>query len=107
MREFLTLIFVALSTTLAAKQTNIPKGKQLIAKSDCMGCHAEKAKILGPSYADIAIKYPANPKNITLLADRIIKGSKDVWGTIPMTPHAKLSKAEAEEMVKYILSVKK
>lgn len=98
---------IVISIPLAAKQTATPKGKQLIAKSDCMGCHTEKAKIIGPSYADIALKYPANSKNITLLANRIIKGSKDVWGTIPMTAHAKLPKADAEEMVKYILSIKK
>ena len=104
----LALMFLMVaSMPLAAKQTSVSKGKQLIAKSDCMGCHAEKAKIMGPSYADIALKYPANPKNITLLADRIIKGSKDVWGSIPMNAHAKLSKADAEEMVKYILSIKK
>jgi cytochrome c len=109
MRNFLVAVtyLVLVSTAVTAKPTDAPKGKQLIAKSDCMGCHAEKAKIIGPSYADIALKYPANSKNITLLANRIIKGSKDIWGTIPMTAHAKLPKADAEEMVKYILSIKK
>lgn len=106
----LILAFIFLMVTsipLTAKTTEVPKGKQLIAKSDCMGCHADKAKIIGPSYAQIALKYPANSKNITLLANRIIKGSKGIWGTIPMTAHAKLPKADAEEMVKYILSIKK
>lgn len=104
----LTLAYILIfSVTAIAKQNTTPKGKQLIAKSACMGCHTEKAKLLGPSYADIALKYPANSKNISLLASRIISGSKGVWGNVPMIPHPKISKADAEEMVKYILTIKK
>ena len=82
-------------------------GEQLINKSDCIGCHKKDSKLIGPSYLDIAKKYPKTEKNIKLLADKIIKGGTGVWGQIPMTPHPKVTDTEAKYMVKYILSLKK
>jgi cytochrome c len=34
------------------------KGAQLMAASDCGGCHKQGEKLVGPSYAAIAQKYP-------------------------------------------------
>ena len=82
-------------------------GEKLINKSDCIGCHNKVNKIIGPSYTEIAKKYPATEKNINYLADKIIKGGTGVWGTMPMTAHATLKPADAKLMVKYILSLKK
>ncbi len=82
-------------------------GELLIAKSDCIGCHHKENKIIGPSYQAIAEKYPSNEENIALLAGKIISGGKGVWGTVPMTPHAKITESDAKEMVTYILSLKK
>jgi cytochrome c len=81
-------------------------GQKLIEKADCIGCHNKDKKVIGPSYLDIANKYKSNPKNISLLADKIIKGGTDVWGKIPMTPHLTIKKEEAKKMVTYILSLK-
>lgn len=81
-------------------------GELLIVKSDCIGCHNKEEKIIGPSYKEIAAKYPATDENIALLANKIISGGKGVWGPIPMTPHAKITNDEAKTMVKYILSLK-
>ena len=99
-------------TTTATTTEEAPKaakepGELLIVKSDCIGCHNKEDKIIGPSYLQIAEKYPATEENITLLAGKIISGGKGVWGTIPMTPHAKISESDAKLMVKYILSLKK
>jgi cytochrome c len=82
-------------------------GEKLIAKSDCIGCHNKVQKVIGPAYVDIAAKYPLNDENINHLADKVIKGGKGVWGEIPMTPHASLSKDDAKQMVTYILGLKK
>jgi cytochrome c len=83
------------------------KGLELIAKSDCLTCHKVSDKLTGPSYRDVAAKYENTPENVTLLAGKIIKGGQGVWSTIPMTPHATLSEADAEQMVKYIFLLKK
>ncbi|MFV8360724.1 c-type cytochrome [Flavobacterium sp. LS1P3] len=82
-------------------------GEKLIAKSDCIGCHKLDKKLIGPSYLDIAKKYPSNDKNIAYLSGKIIKGGSGVWGTIPMSAHSSLKKTDATSMAKYILSLKK
>ncbi len=89
----------------AFEQTGSQKGKQLIAKSDCLSCHKEKEKLVGPAYADVAKKYKATDENISKLAEKVIKGGVGVWGQIPMPPHPNLSKGDAREMVKYVLSL--
>lgn len=80
-------------------------GKDLIEKSDCRTCHQDNAKVIGPSYADVAKKYTES--DVAMLAEKVIKGGKGNWGEIPMTAHPNLSQADAEAMVKYILSLKK
>jgi cytochrome c len=82
-------------------------GEALIKKSDCLACHNAKVKIVGPAYADVAAKYPATAANIDKLADKIIAGGAGAWGEVPMSPHPSVSKGDAKEMVKYILSIKK
>ena len=78
-------------------------GLELVAKSDCFTCHKLREASVGPSYGEVAKKYPNTTENISLLADRIIKGSQNVWGATPMVPHPAISKTDAEKMVKYIL----
>lgn len=97
----------ATNTVAEPAQPAMSAGELLIVKSDCVGCHHKEDRIIGPAYQEIAAKYPATPENITALADKIIKGSKDVWGAIPMTPHLKTTEEEAKQMVTYILSLKK
>ncbi|RZL20347.1 MAG: c-type cytochrome [Pedobacter sp.] len=88
-----------------AKEESVGEG--LIKKSDCLACHNATKKLVGPAYVNVAGKYPANEENIALLADKIINGGAGVWGDVPMSPHPSVSKDDAKEMVKYILSLKK
>jgi cytochrome c len=81
-------------------------GKALIAGSDCLTCHKEDAKLIGPAYKEVAKKYESNDKNVKMLAEKILKGGQGVWGEIPMAGHPNLSAEDAEAMVKYILSLK-
>lgn len=80
-------------------------GYQLITGSDCLSCHKDNDRFVGPSYAEIAAKY--SDKDIELLASKIIDGGSGVWGEVPMQSHPQISKEEAKQMVEYILSVKK
>ncbi len=79
-------------------------GKALIAGSDCLACHQEKSKLVGPSYADVAKKY--KEKDIAMLAKKIKDGGSGSWGEIPMAPHPTLSIEDCEAMAKYILTIK-
>jgi cytochrome c len=83
------------------------KGLELIGASDCTTCHRISEKNIGPAYTDVAAKYEATQATIDTLVSKIINGGQGVWGTVAMTPHPTLSKEDATEMVKYILSLKK
>lgn len=82
------------------------EGRELIAGSDCLACHKEQGKLIGPGYDEIAQKYQPNDTTITFLANKIIKGGAGNWGNVPMTPHPQFSEEEASKMVRYILSLK-
>ena len=81
------------------------KGKALMDKSDCNACHQLEVKVVGPAFKDIAKKYKTDKTALDKLSDKIIKGGAGSWGDIPMAPHPQISKADATEMVKYILSL--
>lgn len=83
------------------------KGLALVAGSDCLTCHKVDEKVIGPSYRDVANKYENTEANVKMLAEKIIKGGTGVWGEVAMTAHPAVTQADAEQMVKYILLLKK
>ncbi|MGC4129588.1 MAG: c-type cytochrome [Bergeyella sp.] len=80
-------------------------GYSLITGSDCLSCHKDNERFIGPSYAEVAEKY--SEKDIELLASKIIDGGVGTWGQVPMQAHPNISKEDAKKMVEYILSMKK
>lgn len=90
----------------AAAPASTAKGEQLISKSDCLACHKVNEKLVGPAYTAVATKYSDTEANLNYLAGKIISGGAGVWGEIPMTPHPAISKDDAKEMARYILSLK-
>jgi cytochrome c len=53
----------------------------LLAKHNCNACHAQERKVVGPSFNDMAKKYPGK---VDYLAGKIKSGGGGVWGPIPM-----------------------
>lgn len=87
-----------------------PNGKDLITKSDCLGCHAMakgEAKKMGPNYADVAAKYAGKKGAADMLAGIIRKGGSGHWGSMPMPPHPQMSAADAKAIANYILAMNK
>jgi cytochrome c len=91
----------------ASDNPDYQKGLELVAKSDCLTCHKVAEKNIGPAYQDVAAKYENTDANVKMLAEKIIKGGKGNWGEVMMTAHPTVSQADAEQMVKYILLLKK
>lgn len=91
--------------SLTANTKKLSPGAKLINNNDCIACHNETVKTVGPSYLSIAKKYTNNDVAINLLSDKIKKGGKGVWGEVPMTPHPNLADSDINEMVRYILSL--
>ncbi len=96
---------IASTTAASGPEADIAEGKSLVEGADCLACHKVDTKLVGPAYQEVAAKY--TEADIDHLAQKIIDGGKGVWGDIPMTPHAGMSKENAQKMVKYILSLKK
>jgi len=86
---------------------NFAVGRNLIEKSDCKSCHQYSTKSIGPSYLDVAKKYPKNEENLNYLTKKIREGGSGVWGEHGMSAHPDLTEANAKRIVDYIFSVGK
>jgi cytochrome c len=78
----------------------------LAQKSGCLACHAVDKKVVGPAYKEVANKYRGDKEAEGKLVDKVKKGSTGVWGQIPMPPNTQVSDADAQALVKWILSLK-
>ena len=79
---------------------------QPIFDDNCLGCHALNQKIVGPSYKDVAARYRGQKDAEATLVSHVLKGSKDVWGPVPMPANTNVTEAEAKKLVAWVLSLK-
>lgn len=78
---------------------------EILARSDCRGCHSETSRLVGPAFREVADRYRARPEAAQPLARKIVAGGSGVWGTTAMPPHPALTPAEANSLVEYVLSL--
>jgi cytochrome c len=88
-----------------ATAPEIEDGKNLVSKSDCLACHKTDDKLVGPAYIAIAAKYPKDQNTLNTLSQKVISGGSGAWGPVPMAPHPAITPADANKMVKYILTL--
>jgi cytochrome c len=92
--------------TMSISQVDSLIGLEAVAKNDCFTCHKYSEKVIGPSFLSVANKYDQTMESIIKLAKKIQEGGNGSWGKLPMTPHLNLSSEDAQQMVKYIFSLK-
>ncbi|CAN5244157.1 hypothetical protein BH23BAC1_BH23BAC1_13130 [soil metagenome] len=80
-------------------------GKRLIERSDCKSCHDLERESVGPAYTAVAERYKDDRNAVDYLSSKVIDGGGGVWGERVMTAHPQLPREDAEEMVRYILSL--
>ena len=98
-----TLITLAMALSVAAPAM----ADEALAKSkNCMACHAIDKRLVGPAYKDVAKKYAGQKDAEATLVTHVIKGSKGVWGPVPMPANANVNEAEAKQLVAWVLSLK-
>jgi cytochrome c len=73
---------------------------------NCMTCHTVESKVLGPSFKDVAKKYAGDKTAEEKLTVKIIKGGTGVWGSLVMPANNQVTPAEAQTLVKWIMSLK-
>ena len=79
----------------------------LIQASDCVTCHGERERVVGPSHREIALRYADQPRDAVVeeLARKVLEGGVGTWGPVPMPPHPELTRSAARAMVRAILDM--
>jgi cytochrome c len=98
------LVEPALDPAQGAVEADLPAGLALIERNDCRVCHNDERRAVGPSFQEIARRYPDEPAEVARLARKVLLGGAGVWGETPMTAHPQLASADAEAMVAWILA---
>jgi len=70
-------------------------------KHVCVACHAVDAKLVGPSFHDVARKYDGRADAVAYLAGKIRAGGSGVWGAAPM-PAQSLPEADARAIAQWL-----
>ena len=100
-------LIISLCSVVALFASQQVLADEALAKSkNCLACHSVANKIVGPAFKDVAAKYKGDGAALATLADKVRNGGGGAWGDIPMPPNAATtSEAEAEILVKWILSL--
>ena len=77
---------------------------ELARSKNCVACHHMERKMIGPAYKAVAERYAKDDAAVPKLREKVIKGGAGSWGQTPMPPQASATTAEAETLVKWILS---
>ena len=98
-----TLITLAMTLSVAAPAM---ADMALATSKNCMACHAVDKKLVGPAYKEVAKKYAGQKDAEATLVTHVMKGSKGVWGPVPMPANAQVNEADAKKLVDWIMSLK-
>lgn len=104
MKMYLHGTGAALSLLLACAAHASP---ELAKSKNCMACHAPAAKLVGPSYQQIAARYAGDAQAEAALAAKIRKGGAGVWGPMAMPANPQVDAEQARVLATWILSQKK
>ena len=90
-------------SALAADMPEIAK------KNGCVACHKIDTKLVGPAWMDVSKKYKGDAAAEAMLLEKISKGGKGTWGTMPMPAQdpTGAKQAEMKELVTFILGLAK
>jgi cytochrome c len=89
---------------LAAPSAFASDAKDLARKNQCMSCHKEEGKLVGPAFKDVAAKYREDADASAKLTAKVRSGGKGVWGSVPMPPNKSISEDDLKTVISWILS---
>jgi cytochrome c len=88
----------------AVHAADAAKAKQLAQKYNCLACHAEDKKLVGPAYKEVAKKYKGDAGAEAKLVAKVKSGGGGVWGSIPMPPN-NVPESDIKTIVEWVLSL--
>ena len=105
MRRSLPMACLATARRAPAADRGTTSAEGLLKKYACIACHSVDAKLVGPSYKDVAAKYRNQKDAEQTLVGKVKQGGVGVWGQVPMPPNATVPDADLQAMVKWILAL--
>lgn len=99
------IIAMTLAAGIMASAGSAFASPDMLKKYNCVACHANDKKMVGPSYKDIAARYKADGGAAEKLARKIKAGGAGVWGQVPMPPHPQMPDADALALARYVLTI--
>ncbi len=97
---FIVVAFLFSSNVFSDTST----AEQAMKKSDCLVCHTQTQRLVGPSFQEISDKYSKDKNALSSLIKAVKDGSQGKWGPASMPPHAALSEADIKIMIEGILA---
>jgi cytochrome c len=100
------LLAIMLFSSYGARADNETSNtEELMEKSGCISCHRIDEKLIGPSFKQIAARYPHNEQTTDRLVNAVRGGSEGVWGDVPMPPNSeqKVSEDNLRRIVEWLL----
>lgn len=89
----------------SAMMQPVAAGEALAQASGCTACHQVEARLVGPSYKEVAARYKAEAGAAQMLAAKVRAGSVGTWGQIPMPANAVVSDADLASVIEWILAL--
>ena len=89
--------------TLRAAAATPPAPLTLAQRHNCTACHALEAKLVGPSFKDIAGRHATRADARDYLAGKIMRGGQGAWGGTPM-PAQTLPESDARSLAQWLAS---
>jgi cytochrome c len=76
-----------------------------LAAAGCVACHKMDARLIGPSYKEVADKYRGDETAAELLLLKVKEGGSGTWGPIPTAPPGHLTEEQIKPLIAGILAI--
>ncbi len=84
MLQVLLLAIGAVAVAAADEPISDTRAMQMLAKYNCLACHALDGPMTGPSFRAVAKRYSSDPEAIDDLEGSVLNGSSGAWGDSAM-----------------------
>ncbi|MDR0770781.1 MAG: c-type cytochrome [Burkholderiales bacterium] len=100
------LLLLPFAAFFAGGIAQAESGEALTQKYRCVSCHKENKAGMGPSFKEVAKKYAKDAAAPERMAERVKKGSRNVWGPAPMPPNSSVPDEDIKTLIEYVMSFK-
>ncbi len=104
------LTTVAADPKVSKPAAKTASGLDLAKRSGCTACHAVDARLVGPSFREIAARYgrdgarPAQENAEAQLAAKVRSGGSGAWGDVAMPGQPQVNAADARTIIQWLLA---